>query len=122
METFKNAIVSARAELTEFFLDTVREFLRTHPEFRGITWRQYTPLFNDGEPCLPTMDEIYFLSSSEPEEWQGINSWDFEKDTPGWVLATMITENKDVLFWLFGMDQQITITATEVIQSDYQGG
>lgn len=28
------------------------EFFKAHPEARSIVWTQYTPYFNDGEPCV----------------------------------------------------------------------
>lgn len=39
-----------------------------HPRFVAIHWHQYTPYFNDGEPCFFSVDDIYFRILDEGEE------------------------------------------------------
>lgn len=47
-----------------------KEAFEKHPELRVITWNQYTPSFNDGDPCVFRRGEWYaattaFLESCE---------------------------------------------------------
>lgn len=39
-----------------------------HPKVEAIRWRQYTPYFNDGEPCVFDVSDVYFRLTSVPEE------------------------------------------------------
>lgn len=31
---------------------SIKEFFTIHPEVKALRWTQYTPYFNDGEPCI----------------------------------------------------------------------
>lgn len=35
----------------KLFLQAARDFFTNHPEVESFGWRQYTPYFNDGDPC-----------------------------------------------------------------------
>jgi predicted SnoaL-like aldol condensation-catalyzing enzyme len=35
------------------------EFFGANPEIQAVRWRQYTPYFNDGEPCEFSIHEMY---------------------------------------------------------------
>ncbi len=39
------------AELKEAFTEALQEVFDQHPRLAKIGWRQYTPSFNDGDPC-----------------------------------------------------------------------
>lgn len=41
------------------------QFFIDNPEFRTIEWRQYTPSFNDGDPCEFTRGEVYYTLQPE---------------------------------------------------------
>jgi len=36
-------------------VDVFKEFFEKHPEVKFVTWTQFTPYFNDGEPCVFSM-------------------------------------------------------------------
>ena len=38
----------------------VSEFFTSHPEIKRLGWTQYTPYFNDGEPCIFRVGEVCF--------------------------------------------------------------
>lgn len=46
----------------EFVRECLAEFFEKHPHVKAIRWAQYTPYFNDGEPC-----EFSSNHSSYPE-------------------------------------------------------
>lgn len=48
-----------------------QEFKKTfdaHPELLAIKWRQYTPYFNDGEPCTFRVGEFEMKLATTPED------------------------------------------------------
>jgi hypothetical protein len=54
---------------TEIFQEVVSAVL-SHDEVSGICWNQYTPYFNDGEPCVFRVGEVYFsLVGAEKEDY-----------------------------------------------------
>lgn len=63
-----------------------------HTEVTGIAWTQYTPYFNDGEPCVFSVGEPYFCFSGvelseEDEDTYFDYSWmedDFEENKRAW--------------------------------------
>lgn len=51
-----------RAEMQETFKDINREFFEEFPMVQAITWNQFTPHFNDGDPCVFSMGDIHFVT------------------------------------------------------------
>lgn len=45
-----------------------RQFFETNPECLALRWLQYTPYFNDGEPCEFGRNEISFKLSDTPAD------------------------------------------------------
>lgn len=58
-------IEQARAEATKQAKETLgpalQQFLKDNPEVKSVAWSQYTPYFNDGEPCVFRIQGIYFM-------------------------------------------------------------
>jgi hypothetical protein len=48
--------------------DYVQDFMTTHPLASAIRWRQYTPYFNDGEPCVFRVGEVHVLRREPTKE------------------------------------------------------
>jgi hypothetical protein len=49
-----------RQGTAEEFLAEVDQAFATIPGLQRIMWTQYTPYFNDGEPCVFSVGEVYF--------------------------------------------------------------
>ena len=49
----------------EFLTKALKIVFETQPEVKGITWVQYIPSFNDGEPCEFTRGCVYFVCEKE---------------------------------------------------------
>lgn len=67
--------------LRDFFLN----FFKQNPEIPAVRWTQYTPYFNDGEPCVFGVQEpSYKLSLGLPDEDHDEfkDSWQFRKQSP----------------------------------------
>ena len=69
-------ILSNIAELKKQIQDNIEELIlteavainREYPEVLKMGWTQYTPSFNDGEPCEFTMCNIGFIGKKEIDE------------------------------------------------------
>lgn len=54
--------------LKDNFSSIFEEFFNEVPEIKYVTWCQYVPHFNDGEPCEFTMHEFNFIFGNEVNE------------------------------------------------------
>lgn len=54
---FEEAEAKYMEEMTTGFKEALTELFRAHPHLIGIVWTQYTPFFNDGEPCVFTVND-----------------------------------------------------------------
>jgi hypothetical protein len=67
-DNFKETVHLIRAkrkELSQSIQGVLSEFLLTHPEVQKICWVQYSPYFNDGEPCVFNVHEFNFYFTDE---------------------------------------------------------
>jgi hypothetical protein len=47
-------------------------FLNKYPAVKRLTWRQYTPYFNDGEPCEFSVNDLeFFLGTDNEDTYEG---------------------------------------------------
>jgi hypothetical protein len=64
IDEMNQKISDLQKELTEFskkgFSEVFREFFDKNPQIENIFWRQYTPYFNDGEPCEFSVHDVSF--------------------------------------------------------------
>lgn len=58
---------------TSIVSDAFRNFFARYPEVVEVRWRQYTPYFNDGDPCTFRANDFCILTQSALEEAE--NSW-----------------------------------------------
>lgn len=50
-EEMKRLRDEARSKVKNFFIKGMDIIFDTYPEVKSVSWTQYTPYFNDGEPC-----------------------------------------------------------------------
>lgn len=68
------------------FNKMVQELFIKYPELNSFSWTQYTPYFNDGEPCefgVHEVDEINGYrrwSSRDEQEGEGVNFYTNSRD------------------------------------------
>lgn len=60
----------AKAAMNEIF----KEFFKENPSISAIHWNQYTPYFNDGEPCEFSVSDFNFFIGPESEV-ENISCW-----------------------------------------------
>jgi hypothetical protein len=45
--------------------EAAQTVFEAHPEIQRIQWTQYTPYFNDGEPCVFNVHDVEFYGAGE---------------------------------------------------------
>lgn len=104
------ALVAKQEELKEmlrkegdaFFTEGLKAFWDAYPQVQTIHWTQYTPYFNDGEPCEFGVGDVYFtttpakdLEGSYGEEDDGDlreRIWDWDAKPPRRLPNPIFTE------------------------------
>jgi len=78
---FEELLEKQRALRSEFqvaaqamFKETFKEFWELNPAIKTVRWVQYTPYFNDGEPCVFGVGDVYF-SNIEGEELENLSHY-----------------------------------------------
>lgn len=70
--------VEALIQSKKHFKEASEELFIKYPELESFSWRQYTPYFNDGEPCRFGVHNDYptvVLTTATEEEKEIASSW-----------------------------------------------
>lgn len=132
IEEFDRRMVELKKNMVKEFEGTIKgvftEVFNAHPELERISWTQYTPYFNDGDPCVFGVNGMYFLRTDDPEEMKEDNLYDWHdaswgdeaKEFPALVeLSKLIHSSDDVLLMLFGDHCQVTVTRKGIDVEEY---
>lgn len=117
-------------ELTKFFFEETG--------IQAVVWDQYTPGFNDGDPCVFTIGEMYFIKSGFDHEnlmsacnYEDDDTYEIVEDTdPLWrtckKFSTFINQNSGLLDQMFSGDDYygvtVSLTKDAVYTADYDCG
>mgnify|MGYP003440024300 CR=1 FL=1 len=122
----KTALVE-EAETT--LAPALQEFIVSHPEIKAIRWRQYSPYFNDGEPCVFSLQGVeYQLANKEygDEEDGDDTEWEYISWKPSNPIEAAMKEiedtlnlNEDILEAVFGDGVQVIVTKDGIDVEDY---
>lgn len=117
----------------------VKEFFDENPEIEVIKWVQYTPYFNDGEPCVFRVNDPTF-SNSDPENVNSYGELDEEVENEfafqgTWCIPDSLknkekvfdefsslicsSEMEDVMLAMFGDHVEVTCTRDNITVNDY---
>ena len=123
-----------------------RDFFDSTPEVESVQWTQYTPGFNDGDPCVFGLGAFLYRSKNtatkvkeKPEDFEdgdygheGYDSLYWRGDDQENVceqtkinlknLETLIHKAQDVLEMIFGDGVQVTATRDKIETEDYDCG
>lgn len=73
IQAISQRMADLRKEMSEMgqesIFDLFKDFFAKHPEITGIQWSQYTPYFNDGEPCVFSVGSDYSITRNLEGEW-----------------------------------------------------
>jgi hypothetical protein len=111
----------------------LQEFITTHSQVKAIKWTQYTPHFNDGEPCVFGVSEFGFFFEGDDldashydgelpyryEDWEKRDVCSPETLAACDGLASELGRMEDALKTLFGDHVQVNVTADGVDVEEY---
>jgi hypothetical protein len=123
--------------------EAFKEFFDKHPEVESLRWNQYTPGFNDGDPCTFTVGELMFRTydmkkiadgeADKPEETYYEddddcydcsygNEYDpvLKQDIRN--LSENLSDAEDILLKVFDDNMQITVTRENITAEEYDCG
>lgn len=77
-EEMQSEMASVRAKFQkqaqDLFKEITKEVFEKNPVITAIIWTQFTPYFNDGDPCSFSVHEPYFTNAND-EQMEDICSW-----------------------------------------------
>lgn len=79
-----------QTEAQAMFKDTMKEFFDKNPGITALKWTQYTPYFNDGDPCEFRVNDVYY-TNAPADELENVNDWgEYEgEDESVWVASNI---------------------------------
>lgn len=125
----------------ESFKEMLRDFFEKHPNVVSIRWAQYTPHFNDGDPCVFSVNEPEvevlagtLLAKKDPQRgWPEEDQFAQEGEyNDGWTFRTelpqlndsvqeiyrVFQDIEDVMLAVFGDGVQVTVSREGEIEID----
>jgi hypothetical protein len=109
------------------------DFFGKHPEVEILSWTQYIPGFNDGEPCMFTMGELGvklvnggYLDEEDAEE-DFFSSWNLQESNPSLSgsmdsLEINLGELEDLCQEVFSLDVRILVYKDRIETEEYECG
>lgn len=110
--------------------EVFKEFFDANPKAAAVSWRQYTPYFNDGDPCYFRVGEmsLHLHEDEEDEDYDPDGGYDtyglsksddpeLKKMSEAFDKLTELPE--EVLEYVFGDHVTITATAEGFKVSEY---
>jgi len=98
IRALKEADEIIAAVTREAIIEACEPIFIQNPDIQKIGWAQYTPYFNDGEPCVfySGHDDIGILRTGEVEENEDDESWlyngEYTKQVAGGLLLASVPE------------------------------
>lgn len=154
LNDIKNKIAGKREELNALkeeytkvfrkeFHNIIKSFFEEVPEVQAIIWSQYTPYFNDGDPCVFGIGDIFYVTKNFDIEdrkspyyyvddeygcirtyaWCADEASEFisdEKYNRVKEFTKIITDNEDLMEELYGDPAAVYITKDSVIVDEYE--
>lgn len=109
------------------FKDVLKDYF-SKTGSQAIVWGQYTPSFNDGDPCVFSLTEIYCISKGfseddlkEPYDYDS-EDYDFDQSEETSQLINFLDNNSAMLEDMFGNDVVVYATPEKIIVEEYDCG
>lgn len=90
----------------------------TYPDVKNVTWTQYTPSFNDGDPCTFRSGHTYPGLNTDEDGEEG----DAPDGAYGAVKKALSVFDDDDMYAFFGNGTRVTVTRKGVKVEDYDCG
>lgn len=69
-QKIKNLKKNIKKEIDDNLMVVFKKFFEAAPEIALITWTQYTPYFNDGDPCVFRVGDVWCVPHINMEEYE----------------------------------------------------
>jgi hypothetical protein len=125
---FDQKLKKMREELSEEFKKKFKvickDIFEKYPDIIKFGWTQYTPYFNDGDPCVFRYNDMYVCNDPETAdesiyEWE--STYSLGKKYPEIrALDKILGSSSDILLEMFGDHVQITITPKGIDVEEYE--
>lgn len=89
----------------------IKEWFDAHPEYYGLKWEQYTPYFNDGDPCVFTIYGVYGFKTKEQFEAAEDCAWDAEGAVD---MGDLFDDAEDAFEVAFGDPAKVSATRKKI--------
>jgi len=96
--------------------EAFKEVFDKHPSIDSIEWRQYTPYFNDGDPCYFRMSEyeVEWLEDDDNEAIKNDNQNEAIDD-----INAIFDAGDDIFESVLGDHIRVTVTADGISVREY---
>lgn len=102
-----------------------QEFFTKYPFVTAAGWTQYTPSFNDGEPCTFSINGFYFFTQDNPYTGSVDSGYyhDFREVNPPIrnFFNDLMTE-PDLFYFAFGDSTKVVVTPNGMESESYESG
>ena len=125
--TLKEQIAELKKQATaqgkSYLEQAAKVIFDKYPELDGFRWHQYTPSFNDGEPCEFSVSDVEVrMEGDEEDEYE----WKYD-DSPGAAACEEAAElvhsvDDEQLKDIFGNNIEVTVTRDGVSIDEYDCG
>lgn len=101
--------------------ESLKTFFEANPNIEAVRWTQYTPYFNDGDPCVFGLHGVECQIKGS-EDFQ--DEYDIRKEHPAEAKALsnlegLLSSAEDVLETVLGDHSRITVTGDKVDIEEY---
>ena len=101
------------------------EIFAKYPEILKFGWTQYTPYFNDGDPCVFHYNAMYVCTDPETAdgsiyEWEEMYGSNAKKYPELAEFEKVLSSSEDILLAMFGDHVQVTVTPVGIDVDEYE--
>lgn len=114
----------AKVESNKLFEQGSKQLFNDHSDLKAFSWSQYTPYFNDGEPCEFGSNHRYFAIAGQGNDLEDFGpyeerDWDISDSTYKAVDSFLGQFNDDDMYNLFGDHVKVTVTKDGATVDEY---
>lgn len=128
VDEFDRRMKELKTNMMKEFEGTIKgvfmEVFEIHPEIERISWCQFTPYFNDGDPCVFDIHDIHFLTKDDPKDMKDEHLYDWHYDIKRFPalksLNNLLHSSEEMLLMLFGDHCQITVTRDGIDVEEFE--
>jgi len=111
-----------KASALDAFKEEFKGVFERHPEVLALRWTQYTPYFNDGDPCIFGVNDLSIKTKDmNPEDAEDDDGFEdlYSKKHPELYAWWGSVECDEAFLAAFGDHAKITVTRDELEIDEY---